>query len=53
MFCAICGRNINQLGQDNVSPVPGYPACEECASESDFAAWVQEKQQEWEESEDV
>ena len=31
MICVECGRDINAIGQDNVSCVPGYPLCEDCA----------------------
>ncbi len=31
MKCYICQRDINAIGQDNVSHVPGYPVCEDCA----------------------
>ena len=30
MNCCICGRNINDIGQDNVSLISGYPVCEDC-----------------------
>lgn len=30
MICVLCGRDINAIGQDNVSCVPGYPVCEDC-----------------------
>ena len=30
MICVFCGRDINAIGQDNVSPVSGYPFCEDC-----------------------
>ena len=28
--CFICGEDINAKGQDNVSPICGYPVCEDC-----------------------
>ena len=31
MICVCCGRDINAIGQDNVSCVPGYPLCEDCS----------------------
>lgn len=31
MICVNCGRDINAIGQDNVSYVPGQPLCEDCA----------------------
>lgn len=30
MICVICGRDINAIGQDNVSYIPGKPMCENC-----------------------
>jgi hypothetical protein len=30
MICRICGEDINEKGQDNVSPISGYPVCEDC-----------------------
>lgn len=30
MICVCCGRDINAIGQDNVSFVPGQPLCEDC-----------------------
>ncbi len=30
MNCVSCGRDIDQIGQDNVSPIVGYPVCEDC-----------------------
>lgn len=29
--CSECGRDIDALGQDNCSTMPGYPLCEDCA----------------------
>jgi hypothetical protein len=31
MRCSSCGRDINAIGQDNCSCVPGSPLCEDCA----------------------
>ena len=31
MICSYCGRDIDALGQVNVSCVPGEPMCEDCA----------------------
>lgn len=39
MICIMCGRDIDQLGQDNMSPVPGLPVCEDCAGTSYFHMW--------------
>ena len=30
MICRICGEDINEKGQDNISPISGYPICEDC-----------------------
>ena len=30
MICRICGKDINEKGQDNVSPISDYPVCEDC-----------------------
>ena len=30
IICIYCGRDINALGQDNVSLTPGKPECEDC-----------------------
>lgn len=30
MICTICGRDIDALGQDNMSAVPACPMCEDC-----------------------
>jgi hypothetical protein len=39
MICVICKRDINAIGQDNVSPFPGLPVCEDCASEMPNFEW--------------
>lgn len=30
MICRICKEDINEKGQDNISPISGYPVCEDC-----------------------
>lgn len=35
LICSTCGRDINVIGQDNVSYIPGQPLCEDCASEKE------------------
>lgn len=30
MICRICGEDINEKGQDNISPICDYPICEDC-----------------------
>ena len=31
MICEYCGRNLDAIGQDNVSYTPGVVICEDCA----------------------
>lgn len=33
LICVSCGRDIDELGQDNMSDVPGKPICEDCAED--------------------
>lgn len=33
MNCRICNENINEKGQDNISPFCNYPVCEDCRDE--------------------
>ena len=35
MLCVICGRDINAIGQDNVSSIFGSPMCEDCGCSGD------------------
>ena len=30
MYCKLCNEDINEKGQDNISPISGYPICEDC-----------------------
>lgn len=30
MICRVCGEDINEKGQANVSQISGYPVCEDC-----------------------
>lgn len=32
LICSCCGRDINAIGQDNVSYIPNRPLCEDCAN---------------------
>jgi hypothetical protein len=32
IICRKCGRDIDSIGQDNVSITPGCPICEDCAA---------------------
>lgn len=32
-ICSKCGRDIDAIGQDNMSATPGYPLCEDCAED--------------------
>ena len=36
MICVCCVRDINAIGQDNVSCVPGHPLCEDCSGISEI-----------------
>lgn len=38
MTCTECGRDIDQIGQDNMSCTPGRPICEDCY----FSSWQDE-----------
>lgn len=40
MICERCGRDINAIGQDNVSPIYGCPICEDCADEMTDRDWA-------------
>lgn len=31
LFCNSCGRDLNEIWQDNISCVPGIVLCEDCA----------------------
>lgn len=39
IICEKCCRDIDSIGQDNVSPFWGCPICEDCASEMTDADW--------------
>ena len=39
MRCEECHRDINAIGMDNVSPICGYPVCEECAESITEEEW--------------
>ena len=30
MYCVECGEDIDEKGQDNMSPIYGKPLCEDC-----------------------
>ena len=30
MICRICKESIEEKGQENISPIIGYPVCEDC-----------------------
>ena len=40
MICEECGRDINEIGQDNCSPLCGYPVCEDCANDMTEKDWA-------------
>lgn len=31
LICQECGRDLNDIWQDNMSCIPGYVVCEDCA----------------------
>ena len=33
MVCWYCGRDIDEIGHDNISPYSGIPLCEDCGSD--------------------
>lgn len=37
MYCSECGRDINEIGQDNVSCISDFPLCEDCGSDYHMA----------------
>lgn len=39
MTCVKCGRDINEICQDNMSPIWGFPVCEDCADEMTDKDW--------------
>ena len=39
MICVICGRDINAIFQDNMSPIFGCPVCEDCANDMTDKDW--------------
>lgn len=39
MKCYNCDRDINLIGQDNVSHIPGFPICEDCAMDLTEKEW--------------
>lgn len=48
VFCSCCGADLDAIGSDNVSPVSGFPLCEECKDEmikeDCFDEWIQEQE---------
>ena len=45
MKCYNCKEDINEKGQDNVSPFSGFPICEDCSNEMTKEEWkeIEEK----------
>lgn len=40
LICCNCGRNLNEIGSDNMSYTPGISLCEDCYySEQDWDAY--------------
>jgi hypothetical protein len=48
LICSKCGRDLNKIWQDNMSPVPGLVLCEDC---SGFTARSKFERQCWAEYE--
>lgn len=48
LICSCCGRDINAIGQDNVSYIPNRPLCEDCANRNmlDDDFWEDEDEDE-------
>jgi hypothetical protein len=47
VLCSSCNRDINAIGQDNVSHIPGMPLCEDCAGSSgDYDSYPDEEYEE-------
>lgn len=42
IICSCCGRDIDAIGCDNVSEIPGQPLCEDCSRVADYEAYVAE-----------
>jgi|GEM_PF-6039529 len=49
MICDVCGRDLEAIGQDNMSYKPGIILCEDCASGYDYASdpFMDEMDEEW------
>lgn len=45
MKCSSCGRDLDLIGQDNLSCVPGQPLCEDCAGDIDFHSFPDENEE--------
>jgi len=48
LICSKCGRDLNEIWQDNMSPAPGLVLCEDC---SGFTARSKFERQCWAEYE--
>lgn len=35
MICQYCKRDIDAIGQEDVSAIPGHPICEDCGADKD------------------
>jgi len=56
LICSKCGRDLNEIWQDNMSPVPGLVLCEDCSgftarSKFERQCWEEYERQCWEEYE--
>lgn len=45
IICVECGRDINAIGQDNMSREPLQPLCEDCASDLNYG--IEYEIEEW------
>lgn len=46
MRCSGCGRDIDEVGQDNCSCIPGSPLCDDCAGLSGVDYYSEKYQEE-------
>lgn len=35
MICKYCKRDIDVIGQEDVSAIPGHPICEDCGTDTE------------------
>ena len=49
IICSQCGRDIDAIGQDNVSCDLNKPLCEDCAREEEEIEKYYQNEREWDE----